>query len=338
MTPRTMARDLWNHPATVAFCLSWIAIFAAMTYVEFADRSPFLTRDRWLVVGFPGGHRFGDLTLREFRQGQIWRLITCNFIHYSLIHVTLNLLAMYQLGSMVEEWYGSYQFVFVYGLLGGLGNLVSAFIRIGVGANPQIHSGGGSVLIMGLVGMCAVAGWRARDRWGKSLSRLMAFFLLMTAGLGILLPRYIDNWGHAGGALVGAVLGFADYRLLNNRSTKSAWGMGVVMGSIIAACGAAQLLEDRRESPALRERSLIARTDLLTRAARDVNAIAQRLGRNGRLTDDVRVTLDALEKNLDGPSREAIRDLRPAVLAALNRPLPAPEKQDLQVRIAAPSA
>ncbi len=153
MTPRNMARDLWNHPATVAFCLSWIAVFAAMTYVEFADRNPFLTRDRWLVIGFPGGHRFGDLTLNELRQGQIWRLITCNFVHYSLIHITLNLLAMYQLGSMVEEWYGSYQFVFVYGLLGGLGNLVSAFIRIGVGANPQIHSGGGSVLIMGLVGM-----------------------------------------------------------------------------------------------------------------------------------------------------------------------------------------
>ena len=90
-----------------------------MTYHELADRNPFLTPSRWLLLGFPGGgDRFGDLTLRELGQGQVWRLITCNFIHFSLIHLALNLLAMYQLGSMVEEWYGSHQFVFIYALLG----------------------------------------------------------------------------------------------------------------------------------------------------------------------------------------------------------------------------
>ncbi len=110
--------------------------------------------------------------------------------------------------------------------------------------------------------------------------------------------------------------------------------MGVVTGLIIAACGAAQLLEDRRESPALREKSLMARTDLLTKAARDVTTIGQRVERKDGLTDDVPEALDALEKVLDGPCREAIRDLRPIVLAALNRPLSDPEKQDLRGRIA----
>ena len=102
-----------------------------------------------------------------------------------------------------------------------------------------------------------------RDRWGKSLSRLMTLFLVLTAIMGILLPRYIDNWGHAGGALVGAPLGLADRRLLANRSKPSAWGMGVVAGLIMAGCGAAQFIEDRREAPARRERNLIARSDQL---------------------------------------------------------------------------
>ena len=190
MTLRKLARELRDYPATSAICLIWIAIFASMTYIELADQNPYLTPTRWLLLGLPGGGgRFGDLTLRELGQGQVWRLITCNFIHFSLIHLGLNLLAMYQLGSMVEEWYGSYQFVCVYAVLGGGGNLVSALIRYGIGWNPEVHSGGGSVVIMGLVGLCAVVGWRVRDRWGKSLSRLMTLFLVLTAIMGILLPR-----------------------------------------------------------------------------------------------------------------------------------------------------
>ena len=261
MTLRKLARELRDHPATVSLCAIWIAVFAAMTYTELADHNAFLTLPRWLLSGFPGGSRFGDLTLRQLSQGQVWRLITCNFIHFSLVHLGLNLLAMYQIGSMVEEWYGSHQFLFIYAVLGGGGNLVSTGIRYGIGANPDVHSGGGSVLIMGLVGMCAVVGWRVRDRWGKSLSRLMMVFLVLTAIMGILLPRYIDNWGHAGGAIVGAPVGLADRRLLANRSKPSAWGLGVVAGLVMASCGAAQCWEDRRLAPALLERSLITRMD-----------------------------------------------------------------------------
>src|SRR5207248_1102103 len=81
-----------------------------------------------------------------------WRLVTCNFVHYSLIHIGLNLLAMYQLGTLVESWYGSSQLVLIYGLTGAGGNLVSALIRYGIGSNRAVHSGGGSGVILGLGG------------------------------------------------------------------------------------------------------------------------------------------------------------------------------------------
>ena len=131
---------------------------------------------------------------------------------------------MYQLGTMVESWYGTPQSIFIYGLTGGGGNLVSVLIRHAIGSNPRIHSGGGSVVIMGLVGLCAVVGLRSRTELGVSLGRLMVFFMVTTAILGAVLPQFIDNWGHAGGALVGIALGFAPSRLLAGR--RQALGLG----------------------------------------------------------------------------------------------------------------
>ena len=52
-------------------------------------------------------------------------------------------------------------------------------------------------------GSVAVAGWRSGTTDGKRLSRLMLIFIALTAVLGMIFPRFIDNWGHAGGLLVG---------------------------------------------------------------------------------------------------------------------------------------
>ncbi len=329
MTLRKLARELRAYPATFSVCAIWIAVFAAMTYCELADRDPFLTPQRWLLSGFPGGSRFGDLTLRELGQGQVWRLITCNFIHFSLIHLGLNLLAIYQLGSMVEEWYGSHQFLFIYALLGGGGNLLSAGIRYGMGWNPEVHSGGGSVLIMGLVGMCAVVGWRVRDRWGKSLSRLMTLFLVLTAIMGVLLPRFIDNWGHAGGAIVGAPMGFADRRLMANRWKPSAWGLGMVAGLIMACCGAAQLVVTLRDAPAHRERILVARSVSLDKASRELARMRQDIARGDELTG-VAAVLKNLVPYLDRAARDEIHALLPLVELASSHPLTGEERQRVQ--------
>ncbi len=237
MILRWLAREFREFPATSVFCVSWIIVFAAMTYNHLAagDAPP---AGRWLILGFGGGEEFGDLSLRDLDRGQVWRLVTCNFVHYSLVHLGLNLLAMYQLGGLLESWYGSYQLIFIYGLTGGGGNLISALIRQWLRSNRDVHAAGGSVVIMGMIGLCAVAGWRSRAPEGRRLSRLMLVFIALTAGLGAIFPRHIDNWGHAGGLLVGTAIGFAHRRLSARVGTPSAWGAGVVTGLIIVGCGA----------------------------------------------------------------------------------------------------
>ena len=68
----------------------------------------------------------------DLARGEYWRLITSTFVHFSLLHLGLNVLAMYQLGTMTESWFGKSQLVFIYGLTGGGGNLISAILRYAV--------------------------------------------------------------------------------------------------------------------------------------------------------------------------------------------------------------
>src|SRR5271157_197357 len=106
MTLRTLAREIRDYPATALFSLIWILVFAAMVAVRMREQ-PAAGLWQFLVLGMGDGHRFGDLTIKDLAHGEIWRLVTCNFVHYSLIHILLNTLAFYLLGTMIETWYGS---------------------------------------------------------------------------------------------------------------------------------------------------------------------------------------------------------------------------------------
>ena len=124
-------------------------------------------------------------------------------------------------------WYASVCFYLWADRAGG--NLVSVLIRYMIGSNPRIHSGGGSVVIMGLVGLCAVVGLRSETRMGVSMGRLMVFFMVTTAVIG---PR-CRNSSTTGAMRVvrwWECLGFAHRALLAAVNRPSAWGRGVVTG------------------------------------------------------------------------------------------------------------
>src|SRR5262245_17503200 len=128
MILRSLIRECRDFPATIAICIIWIAVFAAMAANQVAEGGA-LPWMNWVFSGIGGGHRFGDLTLPEVARGEIWRLVTCTLVHYSILHIGLNLIAMYQLGTLVESWYGSAQFVFVYGVIAAFGNLIAVLVR-----------------------------------------------------------------------------------------------------------------------------------------------------------------------------------------------------------------
>ena len=252
---RSLRRDFRDYPATMTICTLWVIVYAAMlaTSIYQGDVSSW----RGWLLGTPGGERFGDMSLRELARGQLWRTLTSTFVHYGLLHVGMNLFFMYQLGSLIEEWYGPWLSLALYVFIGIGGNAVSALIRYALGSKPYIHSGGGSTVLLGFVGLCAVVGWRAQTRMGDFLRGQMIAILIYTAVLGVALPvvnyfvpmPLIDNWGHAGGALVGAAVGFAHRWLERSSRRKLAPRLGAAAVALLVASSALQVRVDRLEAP-----------------------------------------------------------------------------------------
>jgi membrane associated rhomboid family serine protease len=331
MILRWLTREFREYPATSSICLSWIIVFAAMTGNQLTSGDP-MPAARWLLWGFGGGEPFGDLSLDDLARGQVWRIVTCNFVHYSLVHIVLNLLAMYQLGGLLESWYGSYQSLFLFGMTGGGGNLLSASIRWWLRSSREVHSAGGSTAIMGLIGLCAVAGWLSRGTEGRRLSALMLVFIGLTAGLGVLFPRFIDNWGHGCGLIVGLVTGLAHRRLEAAVGKPSAWGAGVLTVLIMTGSGAAQFVAARRDAPARLERSLVHRSNYLAQGTRELKLLHRD---DSPKAYKIRALqwLDGLEQILDRAARAEIRALRPLMQAAQSRPLNEDERHELDRRL-----
>ncbi|MGD0040216.1 MAG: rhomboid family intramembrane serine protease [Isosphaeraceae bacterium] len=334
MTLRTLARETRDYPATALFSLIWVLVFAAMVASRFTEGPP-VTWRQFLLVGMNDGHRFGDLTIKELAHGEIWRLVTCTFVHYSLIHILLNILAFYLLGTMIESWYGSWQFIFIYLLTGSLGNLLSALGRQAAHYSPTTHSAGGSTVIMGLIGLCLVVGWRSRSSREGELRWHMLVSLGLTALLGFVFRDYIDNWGHAGGALVGIGLGFADRRFVRGVRRPSAWGLGVMAGLVIAGCGLAQLAADRREAPLRRQALLRAEVNAREIAYRNLRAAPMLLDQKA----DPRLLargLDVIAGVLDGgTTRSDFRRLRELAAVAGTRALTEAEQIEFKKRAGA---
>ena len=253
---RSLARDVKQFPATMALGALWIVVFVLMIVSGLRHGHAPSLRQVFLI-GLGSGHRFGDLTLRELVHGEAWRTLTCTFVHYGFLHIGLNLLGLYQLGTLVESWYGAPLSLAIYVLIGSGGNLLSGLARLALGSNPDIHSGGGSTVLMGLVGLCAVVGWRSKTRVGEYLHRQMVLMLAITALLGVAIlvvtwllgqmRPILDNWGHAGGALVGAAIGFAHRPMIQASRSRVARWAGAIAALSLVACGAAQVRVDRVE-------------------------------------------------------------------------------------------
>jgi rhomboid protease GluP len=88
------------------------------------------------------GTNFGPLTL----QGEWWRLFTSMFLHFGLIHLLLNMWALWSLGRLTERLYGSVHFALLYVFAGLFGSIASLLWR------SEVNSAGASGAIFGVIG------------------------------------------------------------------------------------------------------------------------------------------------------------------------------------------
>lgn len=133
--------------------------------------------------------------------GEYWRILTGSLMHGLLVHILMNSYAFYSFGKLFELLTNRAHLPIVFLLSALGGGLLSAYFM------PEGISIGASGGIVGLIGYLLIYAFRRRQfissEFRKSLLVNIGFILLF----GFMLYGIVDNWGHIGGLLAGAVYG-----------------------------------------------------------------------------------------------------------------------------------
>ena len=100
--------------------------------------------------------QFSAMATGPVMKGQVWRLITAQYLHWSFGHILMNMLGLYFLGRALERDWGSKRFYFIYLISGTLGMLFYMVLTL-IGWLPiRGVAAGASGCVLGLLGACAV--------------------------------------------------------------------------------------------------------------------------------------------------------------------------------------
>ena len=135
--------------------------------------------------------------------GEFYRLLTAMFLHGSPGHIFFNMYALYIIGGQVEPIFGRVRFLLFY-LLGGLSGSVLSLVLGGIDA----FSVGASGAVFAIFAAEAVHLYQHRAVYVQVRARLqqMGILIVINLVIGFLPGSRIDNWGHIGGMLGGALL------------------------------------------------------------------------------------------------------------------------------------
>lgn len=250
------------------------------------------------------GANFGPAT----QDGQWWRLGSALFLHFGLLHIAMNLWALWDGGHLVERIYGHLRFAVIYFASGLFGNLLSLVVQ-----GNQAVSGGASGAIFGVYGALLIFLWRERRalhpaefRW---LFRAGIAFTLASIGLGLLVPG-IDNSAHIGGLLAGLLLGNLLGRPL---LAPTPWPLGQRLAGGLLLAGAVVVLLTHIPPPSYRWRDEVAAQAEIQQFLDQENRIQaswQEIIRQDRRTADaVQALAERIEQEISDPYEASFEQL-----------------------------
>ena len=167
------------------------------------------------VTGFT--FRFENIGL-YVADGDYYRLLTAAFLHASILHIALNMYALYLFGPPVEAAIGRVRFAALY-LVSALGGSALSYAF----ANPLIPSLGASGAVFGLLGAYLVL----NRKLGRDTSGVMAL-LVINFVFGLVVPN-IDWRAHLGGLITGSLCAVAiAYAPADRRTAVQVGGIAAV--------------------------------------------------------------------------------------------------------------
>lgn len=185
--------ETWLHvqkaPVTWAILGVLGVVFVAQVWF---DRS---------IISFHDTVNDAGLVKGAYRGGEYWRLLTAPMLHGGVIHFVMNGLGLLYLGKRLEVFARWPHLAMVFAFSAIVGGEASARFM------PQATSVGASGGLMGWLGFLLVFETLHSKLVPKSSRRRLIGGVLMTALIGVIGYRFIDNAAHFGGLLAG--MGYA---------------------------------------------------------------------------------------------------------------------------------
>ncbi len=136
-----------------------------------------------------------------FHYGEWWRLVTAGFLHGGLLHILFNSWALFDVGAMVDQIYGTSRMLVIYFMGNLCGYLLSSYW------GDLVPSVGASAAICGLVGAMIALGVRHRNPAGDAIRGAFIRWAIYILVMGFVIP-HVDNAAHIGGLIGGFGVGY----------------------------------------------------------------------------------------------------------------------------------
>ena len=177
-----------------------ILVFGALA---FQQQSLMMDSNLDVLAIIRAGANLNPLTLG----GQPWRIITSMFLHFGILHLLVNMYALYVLGKQLEPAMGTPRFLLLYFFCGISAGIASLLF------NVLIPSAGASGALFGLFGyrLGAEIIGSIRDRQ-LLLNVFLNFLVFVVINAFIATAANVDMAGHIGGFLGGLLLATFHFR------------------------------------------------------------------------------------------------------------------------------
>jgi GlpG protein len=197
---------VWQYPALASLVLVTLLCFPATWSLAYGQLSAGV---RWLsfvdIAMVDGRPHYADLS-STLASGQLWRLVTPVFLHFSVAHLLFNTAVLIEFGRRVERGLGGAALLGMVLAIAVASNLAQ-YLSTGPGM-----FGGMSGVAYGLVGFVVVRGRKSPENplWQVNRSFVVAvvvFLVLMSTGVTELFGLHIANAAHWVGLCLGGLLG-----------------------------------------------------------------------------------------------------------------------------------
>ena len=175
---------------TIGLAVANVVIFLFLEWLGDTNDSMFM---------FQHGACYPDAVIQD---GEWWRLLTCAFLHFGMEHLLNNMLLLICLGVRLEDYCGKIRFSLIY-FISAIGSSALSLWNM-VHTGDYAVSAGASGAIYGLAGALLVIAIKNRGKVEGLTTRDLLILIVLSVYFGFTTAN-VDNWGHIGGMLTGAV-------------------------------------------------------------------------------------------------------------------------------------